>query len=85
MITISAKLHDPLRERRDINVWLKNEATETTFYCPFCRNGLIKYRGRVIAIIYGEGVLEPFLTPPISVACSNPHCVAVFHIQGINK
>lgn len=70
-------------EARKINVWLRYETHQTTFWCPFCRNGVFKTHQRIIAVIYGEGVLEPFLTAPVSVECK--HCGTVFAIQGINE
>lgn len=69
------------KQAREVTVWLAKEDHTSEFWCNYCRKGLFSHEQRVIAIIGGctDGV--PFLTPPVSVQCSN--CGTIYHIRGI--
>lgn len=67
---------------QEISVWLGKKHIETTFWCPFCRAGVIKHTQRIIAIINGSPEDQVFLSPPVSVQCKG--CGAVFHYCGFN-
>lgn len=80
--TLNRVIRERRQEVQEITVWLGKKNTETTFWCPFCRAGIIKHTQRIIAIINGSPDSQSFLSPPISVQCKG--CGATFHYCGFN-
>lgn len=78
--TPNRKLREENREPRHVTVWLGKEDFETTFWCSFCRKGLIQHKQRIIAIISDHPSNTELNSPPISVQCSS--CSNIFHFQG---
>jgi hypothetical protein len=59
---------------RKIKVILQNEQVETMFFCPFCRNPILKHCQRVVQIEPDDKIG----TMPIEVKCKNKNCGVVF-------
>ncbi len=78
--TANRKLRDLKQDAQDITVWLGVSHIETTFWCIFCRKGIIQHKQRIIAIVQDIPGNLPLQSPPISVQCAS--CGAKYHFQG---
>ena len=59
---------------RKIKVLLEGEEKETMFFCPFCRNPIMKHCQRVVQIMPEDKICNM----PIEVKCKNRNCGTVF-------
>lgn len=59
---------------KSIKVILSYEEVETMFFCPFCRNPILKHKQRVCSITPDDKIGSL----PIEVKCKNKYCGTVF-------